>query len=122
MRKFLINVNGNSYEVEVEEVTNRATSIPISTTNKSTVNEVKKQEIKQTVPMGSLKIAAPMPGTILGVKVKSGDLVKKGEVLIILEAMKMENEIVSPSDGTISAIMVAKGSSVKTGDVMISLS
>jgi biotin carboxyl carrier protein len=62
-----------------------------------------------------------MPGTILDIKVKPGDAVKAGDVLLILEAMKMENEIIAPSAGTIDTIQVSKGSSVNAGDVLLSI-
>jgi biotin carboxyl carrier protein len=62
-----------------------------------------------------------MPGTILGVKVNPGDTVKKGQVLLILEAMKMENEIVAPNDGTVATVNVSKGTSVNAGDVLVSM-
>ena len=62
-----------------------------------------------------------MPGTILAVNVKAGQAVKKGDVLIMLEAMKMENEIMAPVDGTVSAVNVTKGQSVQSGDVLVTL-
>ena len=68
-----------------------------------------------------MKINAPMPGTILDVKVSAGDAVKSGDVLAILEAMKMENEIMAPSDGTVAGVHVKKGDSVNSGDLLVSL-
>ena len=68
-----------------------------------------------------MKVTAPMPGTILNIGVTVGDIVKKGQVLVILEAMKMENEIVAPSDGTVASINVASGTSVNAGDLLVSL-
>ena len=65
---------------------------------------------------GGEQVAAPMPGTILSVNVQSGSAVKKGEVLMILEAMKMENEILAPRDGTVVSVSVSKGSSVQAGE------
>ena len=70
---------------------------------------------------GGEKITSPMPGTILDVKVAPGVAVKAGDVLVILEAMKMENEIVAPQDGTVAAVNVKKGDSVNSGDVLASL-
>ena len=63
-----------------------------------------------------------MPGTILNVKVNVGDSVKEGDVVVILEAMKMENEICAPKSGTVAQVLVSKGTSVQTGDALISIS
>ena len=70
---------------------------------------------------GAIKITAPMPGTILDIKVKPGDKVKKDGLVIILEAMKMENEILSPQDATVASVNVTKGQQVNSGDVMLTL-
>lgn len=133
MKKFLIKVNGNQYEVEVEEVRDgsvadeavtysapapKAAPAPAAAATPAPAPAPKKDN---AVPAGAATITAPMPGTVLGVKVNSGDVVKKGQVLLILEAMKMENEIVAPNDGTVASVNVAKGSSVNAGDVLLSL-
>ena len=68
---------------------------------------------------GGEKINAPMPGNILEVKVATGASVKKGDVLIILEAMKMENEIMAPCDGTVKQVLVNKGATVNSGDPLV---
>ncbi|MBU3818862.1 MAG: biotin/lipoyl-binding protein, partial [Candidatus Faecalibacterium intestinavium] len=70
---------------------------------------------------GAVSVKAPMPGNILDVKVKPGDSVKAGDTLVILEAMKMENEIVAPQDGTVASINVNKGDTVNSGDVLVSM-
>ena len=70
---------------------------------------------------GGVKVNAPMPGKILGVKVAAGQAVKKGEVLIVLEAMKMENEIVAPQDGTVASINTSVGEQVEAGAVLATL-
>lgn len=132
MRKFKINVNGNQYEVEVEEVTNGETSIKKSAKTLQSTSKVQKspsqskpeskpsKENKEVViPTGAETIEAPMPGTILKVNTKQGDTVKEGQVLAILEAMKMENEIVCPKDGKTVDIAVTEGTSVNTGDKLI---
>lgn len=139
MRKFIINVNGNQYEVEVEEVTNGETSATIQNVQKSAPKaeqpkpqpkpqpkqeakpepKVEKKEV--VVSEGSEVVKAPMPGTILKVNVKEGDTVKEGQILVILEAMKMENEIVSPRDGKVVGIAVSNGASVNTGDELVVL-
>lgn len=134
MRKFLINVNGNQYEVEVEEITGGASSQPQVSTPQPQVQAVPKvekpapqptKEPKAEAPKkvvaaaGQEVVKAPMPGTVLNVNVKEGETVKEGQVLLILEAMKMENEIVAPRDGKVIGIAVSKGASVNTGDDMV---
>lgn len=74
-----------------------------------------------SAPEGAVKITAPMPGTILDIVVKPGDEVKRGDILLILEAMKMENEIVSPQDGVIASVNTLKGESVNSGDLLVSI-
>ena len=76
---------------------------------------------KAAAPAGGQAINAPMPGTILSVNVKPGQAVKKGDVLVMLEAMKMDNEIMAPTDGTVGAVNVTKGQSVQSGDVLLTL-
>jgi len=131
MKKFLIKVNGNQYEVEVEEIRDGASApqVTLSTPSAAPVpSPAPAQETKaaapkkdSTVPAGATAIKAPMPGTILDIRVNQGDTVKKGQVLLILEAMKMENEIVAPNDGTVASINVSKGASVNVGEVLVSL-
>jgi biotin carboxyl carrier protein len=132
MRKFVINVNGKSYKVEVEEV-GQGTTRPVVVNNAPVVSptvapsaalqktEAPKANVGGAVPQGADTIKAPMPGTILDIKVQNGDKVSKGQVLAILEAMKMENEIMSPVDGEVVSIQVAKGASVNAGDVLIAI-
>ena len=127
MRKFNITVNGVSYEVEVEEitegvqtaprtvVTNPTVQVPVKTTPSQTSN------VSKEVPTDATIVDAPMQGNAWKVLVKEGDKVKKGQVLIILEAMKMENEIMSPIDGVIASVNVVEGASVNGGDVLVSI-
>lgn len=136
MKKFIVNVNGNSYEVEVEEVGSSSQSVvsaPVAAPAAQPAQPkapaapapaAPKAEAKpaQAVPQGAEVVEAPMPGTILDIKVNQGDTVKKGQVLLILEAMKMENEIMAPRDGKVTAVNTSKGSSVNVGDPLISLS
>lgn len=133
MKKYYVTVNGNRYEVEVEEVKGDfSPSVTAATTShvepkvikeevKEEVKEVKAEEAPKPQPVVSTegeKIEAPMPGTILKVNVSEGKDVKKGEVLFILEAMKMENEIMAARDGKIVQVAVSKGASVNTGDLL----
>lgn len=132
MKKYLIKVNGNQYEVEVEEVKSGSAVVqPASSVStpafapapvKAAPAAPAAPRVDTAVPQGASKVAAPMPGTILKVHVNAGDVVKKGQVLLILEAMKMENEIVAPSDGKIASVHVENGNAVSVGDVMVSIS
>ena len=127
MRKFMINVNGNSYEVEVEEVTEGGpVSRPAVSAPKASVaapaapKAAPKAEKKEVaVSQGQEVVEAPMPGNIWKIVAKEGDEVKSGDILLILEAMKMENEIVAPRDGIVSSINTTEGSAVNTGDKLV---
>ncbi|HWQ30661.1 MAG TPA: biotin/lipoyl-containing protein, partial [Negativicutes bacterium] len=118
MRKFMINVNGNSYEVEVEEIRDgvaapapapKPAAAPTPAPAKPAAAAPAPKPAAPAVPAGAGTINAPMPGTILSINVKPGDVVKKGEVLCILEAMKMENEIMAGGDATIASVNVNTG-------------
>jgi len=129
MRKFNITVNGIAYEVEVEEVGAAESITPVNPAPAAAPAPAapkapapKAPAPKAAAPVAGTKINAPMPGTILEVKVQQGAAVKKGDVLVILEAMKMENEILAPQDGTVAQISVSKGASVNSGDVLAVLS
>lgn len=118
MKKFRVTVNGNTYEVDVEEVTGGevAKTVPVAT---EPIKETQKPTAVSSA--GAVKVPSPMPGKILDIKVAQGQNVNKGEVLAILEAMKMENEIVAPESGTVASIHVNKGQTVESGDTIISL-
>jgi|SRR5208337_1279906 len=125
MRKFIIKVNQKEYEVEVDEVKN-GRNLNASATNGSNGHGVhgKIVPVNLSEPAsvnGSAKVNAPMPGSILKVNVNKGDSVSKGQPLLILEAMKMENEIKSPVDGKIVNIMVGKGQSVNLGQILLEI-
>jgi len=115
MKKYTITVNGTAYEVEVEDMGGAAATAPKAAAPKAAAPA----PAAKPVAAGSATISAPMPGKVLEVKVKAGDAVKAGDVLMILEAMKMQNEIMAPADGTISDVRVSAGQTVGTGDVMI---
>lgn len=118
MKKYNITVNGTTYEVVVEEVTSGASHTPVYSAPVSTASTPKSQP---TAVGGANKVHAPMPGTILEVKVAPGQTVKKGDVICVLEAMKMENDIPSPCDGVVASVLVQKGSTVAANDVIVSI-
>ena len=129
MRKFNITVNGNLYEVDVEEIVNGA---PVAAPVVSAPAAPAAAPAPQAAPApkaapvasgseGSVKIEAPMPGTVLKVNVKVGDKVSAGDAVVVLEAMKMENEIADPSDGGVASVNVSQGASVDTGALLITL-
>lgn len=118
MKNYKITVNGTEYDVAVEEVTDAAVaSSPVKAA------PAKKTPAKKTASgtQGGIKVMAPMPGKILAIKAKVGQSVKKGEVIMLLEAMKMENEIVAPEDGTVASIDTSEGASVEAGTVLATL-
>ncbi len=117
MRKFIVNVNGSSYEVEVEEIS--GVSAPVAPVQAAAPAPVAAPVApKASADAKGSPIVAPMPGTIVDVKVAVGDQVKKGKVILVLEAMKMENEVLADRDGVLTALNVAKGSNVKSGDTL----
>lgn len=109
MKKYRVNVNGTVYEVELEEITGGAAAAPAAAAA---------PVAPASAPAGGEQITSPMPGNILSVNVSAGDTVKKGQVLMILEAMKMENEIMSPCDGKVVSVSVAKGATVESGTLL----
>ena len=117
MKKYKVNVNGTSYEIEIELMSEtEAKAAPAAAPASAPA--------PAAAPAASgegEKISSPMPGTILDIKVNVGDSVKKGQVLMILEAMKMENEIMAGADGGITSIGVTKGASVQTGDALCTM-
>ncbi|NLL92905.1 MAG: biotin/lipoyl-binding protein [Clostridiales bacterium] len=120
MKTYKITVNGNVYDVAVEETGTGVVTTPVAAP--MAVKTAPAVEApKATGSEGAVKINAPMPGKILSVKVSAGAAVKKGDVILILEAMKMENEVVAPQDGTIAGINVNEGTSVEAGAVLASL-
>lgn len=136
MKKFNVTVNGKAYAVEVEEVgagNGGFTYQPVQQTPQAqqaapafkAASAPQPQAAPapkaQSGPVSGETISAPMPGTILDVRVSEGQSVKAGDILFILEAMKMENEIVSPKDGVVNKIHTSKSSNVSTGDALITI-
>ena len=109
MKKYRVNVNGTVYEVELEEITGAAPAVSVAA------------PAAAPAPAGGEKVCAPMPGNILAVNVSNGSAVKKGDVLMILEAMKMENEIMAPCDGTVTSVSVTKGAAVESGALLCTI-
>ena len=119
MKKFNVNVNGTVYSVEVEEVGGTVAAAPVAPAAPAAAPAA--APVAAAAPAGSITVEAPMPGKVLSVNVKAGDKVEAGDVLLILEAMKMQNEIMAPEDGTVSDVRVSAGDTVATGDVMVVL-
>lgn len=126
MKKYNIKVNGISYEVEVEEIGGSTILAPSQSAPILAHQAVAASaaQTPATAPIaqsstGANSITAPMPGSIVKVNVKPGDVLKKGDLLLVLEAMKMENDITAPADCTISSVNVNQGATVSTGDVLV---
>ena len=112
MKKYRVNVNGTVYEVELEEMTGAPAAALVAAPAPSAA---------AAPAAGGEKVTSPMPGTILSVNVAAGDAVKRGQVLMILEAMKMENEIMCPCDGTVASVSVTKGAAVESGTLLCTI-
>ena len=108
MKKYRVTVNGTVYEIELEELTGAA---PVSAPAAAPAPAA-------AAPAGGEQVTSPMPGTILAVNVAAGDTVKRGQVLMILEAMKMENEIMCPCDGKVISVNTSKGATVESGTLL----
>ncbi len=124
MKKYNITVNGTVYAVEVEEAGGSAPAAAPAAAAPAPAAPSPAPAAPKTAPApaaGAETISAPMPGTVLDVKVTPGQAVNAGDVLVILEAMKMENEIMAPAAGTIDTVPAAKGASVNAGDVLVTM-
>ena len=144
--KYVATINGKKYEVEVEKleayksldrngvaapaapvlpasapVQRPAAPAPVAAAPAPAPAPAAAPAPKVAAPAGATTVEAPMPGKILNIKVSEGQAVKFGEVVVIMEAMKMETEIVAPADGTVSKILVKAGDSVDTGAALVAL-
>ncbi|NMA91689.1 MAG: biotin/lipoyl-binding protein [Firmicutes bacterium] len=135
MRKFKVTVEGQTYDVSVEEISEQGTATTPAvagrtqaapaavekTVKSAPVTAPPAQPVEEAAPVGGdgTAVPAPMPGSVIEVTVKPGDQVAEGDVLLILEAMKMENEITSPVGGTVTKVTVTGGDSVNTGDALV---
>ena len=119
MKNYRITVNGTAYDVAVEEL--GAGAAPVAAAAPAPVAAAAPAPTAPAAAAGSIEVAAPMPGKILNVKASVGTAVKKGDVILILEAMKMENDVVAPEDGTVASINVSAGDAVEAGDVLATL-
>lgn len=132
MKRFNVTVNGVVYDVVVEEVGGAAPATPVQpVTPAQPVQQAQPvqpaQPVQQAQPAqpagtaGALEVKAPLQGTIMKVMVKPGDAVKKGTPVCVIEALKMENDVVAPADGTIASVNVKSGDSVKTDEVLLTM-
>ena len=128
--KYKITLKGRPYEVEVEEgksmlLAEYEAIVPTAAPAAAPVAAAPAAAAPAAAPAAAAvtaageAVSAPMPGTILKVAVTQGQAVKAGTLLCVLEAMKMENEIMAPKDGTVAQVVVSKGASVNTGDALI---
>ena len=121
MKNYTITVNGNVYDVTVEEGTGSKSGAAKAAAPKAAAPKAAPKAAAPAGAQGAVKVNAPMPGKILKVNVNAGAAVKKGDVLLVLEAMKMENEICAPQDGTVATVECAAGDSVESGKVLVSM-
>lgn len=120
MKNLRITVNGTSYDVQVEEL--GAGAAPVATPAPAPVAAAPTQATTPAPAAGTGEpVKAPMPGVVLDIKVSAGQAVKKNDCLVILEAMKMENEIFCPVDGTVESVAVTKGQNVNSGEVLLTI-
>ena len=127
MKNYRVTVNGVAYDVVVEELNGSvAAPAPVAAPAAAPVAAPKAAPAPVAAPKasgnaGAIAVKAPMPGNLIKVNVKVGDAVKKGDVLCVLEAMKMENDIMAPADGVVASVEAAQGASVATDAVLVTL-
>ncbi len=143
MQKLNFNINGKHYEATITEIEHNVAEVELNG-KKYTVDVERSEAVAvphiatpvaapaaapvaapaaapKKVAAGANSVTAPLPGSVVAVKVKAGDAVKAGQQLLIIEAMKMENEVLAPADGTVSAVHVAAGQAVQQGDALVDL-
>ena len=118
MKTYRVNVNGTTYEVTLEDITGTGAQAPAAAPAPASAPA---PAAAPAPSAGGTEMKSPMPGTILSVNVKPGDSVKSGQVLMVLEAMKMENEIMAPCDGTVSQVLVNQGATVESGTLLCTI-
>lgn len=118
MKRFNITVNGKAFDVAVEEITDPNAPVQAAAPAAPAAAPKAAPAAAPAAAGAGTKVSAPMPGTILDVKVNTGDSVTKGQVLMVLEAMKMENDIVAPCDGKVTSVVVKKGDTVNASDTL----
>ncbi len=121
MKRFNITVNGKAYDVAVEEITDGSAPVQAAAPAPAAPAKAAAPAPAPAAVGEGTKVTAPMPGNILDVKVKTGDTVTKGQVLMVLEAMKMENDIVAPCDGTVTSVIAKKGDTVNASDALATI-
>ena len=121
MKSYRVTVNGQSYDVQVEELGGAPAVASPSPARNAPAAAPAPAAAQSPASGGAALVKAPMPGTLMAYKVAVGQAVRKGDVVLILEAMKMENEIVAPSDGSVKSLGPAEGASVNTGDLLVEL-
>jgi biotin carboxyl carrier protein len=123
MKSYRVSVNGKTYEVVVEEISNAGMGQAATAAKAETaaVNTASSPAASKAPVAGGNPVNAPLSGSILSVKVKPGESVKMGQVLVTLEALKMENEIVAPAAGVVKEVCVQTGAMVNVGDVLVVL-
>ena len=142
MQKLNFNINGKHYEATITEIEHNVAEVELNG-KKYTIDVERSEAVSvphiatpapaaaapvvapaaapKKVAAGANSVTAPLPGSVVAVKVKAGDAVKAGQQLLIIEAMKMENEVLAPADGTVSAVHVAAGQAVQQGDALVDL-
>ena len=124
MKNYRVTVNGVAYDVTVEEIS--AGTAPVATPAPAAAPAPVAAPAPKAAPApagnaGANAVKAPMPGTVVKINVKAGDAVKKGDVLCVLEALKMENDIMAPADGVVASVETSQGASVATDAVLVTL-